>query len=148
MTEYVYERHPRTAELKAGHPAQTARIRGVESENAWVRFNAKLGLKITHLVGTMWAAYVFGFLALISLPAALLSGDPLIIVSWTAQTFLQLVLLPVIIVGQNIQARAADKRAEDTYSNALAILHEVKEIQVHLNAQDTVLGGIKGEHRA
>lgn len=148
MTKYVYERHPRAAELKVTQPAQTTRIRGVEDDNGWIRFNAKLGLHITKMVGTMWAAYLFAILALISLPAALLSGDPLIIVSWTAQTFLQLILLPVIIVGQNIQARAADKRAEDTFANAVAILHEVKEIQVHLVAQDAVLGIAKGEHHA
>jgi hypothetical protein len=60
----------------------------------------------------------------------------LIIVAWIAQTFLQLVLLPVIIVGQNIQAAASDKRAEDTYRDADAVLHEAMQIQKHLEAQD------------
>ena len=59
----------------------------------------------------MWCAYVFAALALVSLPAAIISGSPIIIVGWIAQTFLQLVLLPVIIVGQNIQAAASDDRA-------------------------------------
>jgi hypothetical protein len=52
----------------------------------------------------MWAAYAFVVLALISLPGALSTHDAVIIVAWIAQTFLQLVLLPIIIVGQNIQA--------------------------------------------
>jgi hypothetical protein len=45
-------------------------------------------------------------------------------VAWVAQTFLQLVLLPVIIVGQNLQAQAADTRAEDTDKDAEPVLHE------------------------
>src|SRR5437016_2910334 len=65
-----------------------------------VGFNGKLGLLITTVVGTMWAAYLFTIIALVSLPSALRSHDS-IILAWIAQTFLQLVLLPIIIVGQN-----------------------------------------------
>ncbi len=86
----------------------------------------------------MWAAYLFTCLALISLPAAINSGNSIIIVAWIAQTFLQLVLLPIIIVGQNLQAAAADKRADATYRDAEAVLHECVQIQEHLGAQDKV----------
>ena len=71
--------------------------------------------------------------------AALASGSPLVIVSWVAQTFLQLVLLPIIIVGQNIQASEAEKRAIATYDDATAILEEAKQIQQHLQIQDKAL---------
>jgi hypothetical protein len=84
----------------------------------------------------MWAAYLFTLLALVSFPSAIRSGSSIIIVAWIAQTFLQLVLLPIIIVGQNIQAKAADKRADQTYKDAEAILHECMQIQAHLAAQD------------
>jgi hypothetical protein len=90
----------------------------------------------------MWVAYLFALLALISLPSAVSSGSTIIIVAWVAQTFLQLVLLPVIIVGQNIQAKAADKRADQTYKDAEAVLHECQELQAHLVAQDQVLSQI------
>jgi hypothetical protein len=66
-----------------------------------------------------------------------------VIVAWVAQTFLQLVLLPVIIVGQNIQAAAADARAIATYEDATAILEEAKQIQHHLEAQDQALARIE-----
>jgi hypothetical protein len=49
------------------------------------------------------------------------------------------VLLPVIIVGQNLQAKATDKRAMQTYRDAEAVLHEAMEIQKHLAAQDEIL---------
>jgi hypothetical protein len=101
-----------------------------------VGLNGKLGLYITTVVGTMWAAYLFTVLALVSFPSAVRSGESIIIVAWIAQTFLQLVLLPIIIVGQNIQAKAADKRAEETYKDAEAVLHECVQIQEHLAAQD------------
>ena len=90
----------------------------------------------------MWCAYVFAGLALVSLPAAIRSGDPVVIVAWISQTFLQLVLLSVIMVGQNIQAQASDKRAEATYEDADAVLHEAVKIQEHLSAQDKVLAGL------
>ena len=60
----------------------------------------------------MWCAYFFVLLALVSLPTALSSENPLTIDSWIAQTFLQLVLLPVIIVGQNIQQAENEERAK------------------------------------
>ncbi|HEX6511909.1 MAG TPA: hypothetical protein VF157_06400, partial [Chloroflexota bacterium] len=59
-----------------------------------------------------------------------------------SQTFLQLVLLSVIMVGQNVQSMAADKRAEATYEDADAVLHEAVKIQEHLSAQDKVLDGL------
>jgi hypothetical protein len=61
------------------------------------------------------------------------------IVLWTSSEFLQLVLLPIIIVGQNIQAKASDARAEETYNDAEAIMHECLQLQTHLHAQDEVL---------
>jgi hypothetical protein len=67
-------------------------------------FNNKLALKITDLVSTMACAYFFTLIALISLPAAIATHQLIIIIGWVAQTFLQLVLLSIIMVGQKIQA--------------------------------------------
>ena len=106
-----------------------------------MRFNARFGLKITLIVGTMWAAYLFTILALFALPSALQQGTYFVVV-WLSSSFLQLVLLPIIIVGQNIQAAAADKRAEDTYKDAEAVLKESEEIQKHLLAQDQAISDI------
>ncbi|MEY3317353.1 MAG: hypothetical protein RLZZ503_555, partial [Actinomycetota bacterium] len=53
--------------------------------------------------------------------------------------FLQLVLLPIIIVGQNIQAAAAERRAVMTYEDAAAVLEEAVKIQKHLDHQDESL---------
>jgi hypothetical protein len=94
---------------------------------------------ITKTVGSMWCAYLFALLAVISLPAAIRSHDPIIIVAWTAQTFLQLVLLPtIIIVGQNVQAAASDARAESDHDTLIAIhtltskVYEISEQQTQI----------------
>jgi Protein of unknown function (DUF1003) len=140
---YEYIRHPRFDELHAAQPIRTAHLRGVDHENWMVRFNARVGLRITLIVGTMWMAYVFTALALLALPEAFHQGLYYMIV-WLSSSFLQLVLLPIIIVGQNIQAKAADKRAEETFKDAEAILKESEEIQKHLLAQDAAIEGILG----
>lgn len=140
-TIYQYVRHPRAAELRAGHPIKTAEMRRTQNSNPIVRFNARFGLKITVIVGTMWAAYVFTIIAVIALPDAIKQG-PYFIVVWLSSSFLQLVLLPIIIVGQNIQAMAADKRSEETYKDAEAVLKEAEEIQKHLLAQDQAISDI------
>jgi hypothetical protein len=85
-------------------------------------FNAKLALIITRSVGTMACAYVFAAIALISLPAAISSGQVIIIVAWIAQTFLQLVLLSIIMVGQTVQSAASDARAAKEFVDTETIL--------------------------
>ncbi|MHB1209954.1 MAG: DUF1003 domain-containing protein [Acidimicrobiales bacterium] len=138
---YQYVRHPRSAELRQNAPVKTNDLRRVNHKNPLVRFNARFGLRITLVVGTMWAAYLFTILALFALPSAIKQGTYFVVV-WLSSSFLQLVLLPIIIVGQNIQANAADKRSEDTYKDAEAVLKEAEEIQKHLLAQDEVISSI------
>jgi hypothetical protein len=86
------------------------------------RFNRKVGEAVTNAVATMWCAYAFALIALISFPQALhdtfVAGfKPLPLITWVAQTFLQLVLLAVILYGQNLAQVKADARAEATFRN-------------------------------
>ena len=92
-----------------------------------VGFNGRLAVFITKSVSTMWCAYIFAALALISLPEAIRGGTaPL--VAWVAQTFLQLVLLSVIMVGQKVAAAASDKQALQTYKDTEALLKIQDEV--------------------
>ncbi|HTP07582.1 MAG TPA: hypothetical protein VMP08_04985 [Anaerolineae bacterium] len=110
----------------------------IHGESVMGRINTRLAVGITKMVGSMWCAYIFALIALISLPAAISSHDPLIMVTWIAQTFLQLVLLPIIIVGQNVQAATSDARAESDHKTLLAIhtitveVHEIAEQQTKI----------------
>jgi hypothetical protein len=84
-------------------------------------FNAKLAVIITSGVGTMACAYLFAAIALVSLPDAIKSGKASLI-SWIAQTFLQLVLLSIIMVGQRVQSAASDARAAKQFEDTEVIL--------------------------
>ncbi|MDE3070106.1 MAG: hypothetical protein KGJ43_05200 [Acidobacteriota bacterium] len=100
-------------------------------------FNAKFAVLITRGVGTMACAYLFCLIALTSLPAILIQAGVLtkgdvpafltkpgliLVVAWIAQTFIQLVLLSIIMVGQSVQSAAADARSEKTFTDAERIL--------------------------
>src|SRR5580704_17276144 len=100
-------------------------------------FNAKLAVIITHAVGSMAMAYIFCLISLTSLPAVLIEAGVLtpgdvpkfltkpgliLIVAWVAQTFIQLVLLSIIMVGQDVQSIASDARSENTFKDTQAII--------------------------
>lgn len=111
--------HPRIAERAKAGPHTTKKEQ--------LGFNGRVAILITNLVGTMWCAYAFAGLALISLPEAIKSGTAAL-VAWIAQTFLQLVLLSVIMVGQKVAAEASDKQALQTYQDAEALLKIQDEV--------------------
>ena len=90
-------------------------------------FNRRIAEKITSVVSTMWAAYLFAAIALISLPSAISSGDTLTIVDWVAQTFLQLVLLSIIMVGQQRSSEKVSTEIDETHAAALAEFEYAKE---------------------
>lgn len=120
-------------------PSGPARVADqLPTQTPIARFNSRLAVRITTVVGSMWCAYAFIVLTLPALPGAIHAGA-LGMVTWSAQTFIQLVLLPIILVGQNVQAAAADKRAADTYRDTEAILHELGQVHAHLVEQDRVI---------
>src|ERR1700737_2400973 len=112
-------------------------------------FNGRLAVLLTKSVGTMVCAYIFAVLAILGFPGLNVSLSSVSYsssgvtgqqyVQWVSQTFIQLVMLSIIMVGQAILGAAADKRSDQTYQDAEAILHECLELQSHLTAQDRVL---------
>ncbi len=116
------------------HTRQAISLRGLRDQIKRVDgINAKIAVFLTNVVGSMWCAYAFAVLALLGLPAALRPGGEGII-PWIAQTFLQLVLLSVIMVGQNVQGEASDVRSQHTYEDTVKILDR---LDIHTQ------GGIK-----
>src|SRR4051794_26563971 len=101
------------------------------------RFNDWLAIHITNVVGTMWCAYAFACLAFISLPAAIRGGTATLI-SWIAQTFLQLILLSIIMVGQKIASEKSDRQLEQTYRDSEELLKISSEMTTLLK-QNTEL---------
>ncbi|HJP69796.1 MAG TPA: hypothetical protein VJ846_12935 [Sphingomicrobium sp.] len=117
-----------------------------KSKQEAASFNSWLAVKITNVVGTMWCAYAFAALALVSLPEAIKQGTGALI-AWIAQTFLQLVLLSIIMVGQKVAAAKSDKQLEQTYYDAEALLqisddmHKLVKQNVQLTQQVNELLG-------
>ncbi len=112
----------------------------VHGSSAVGQFNSRLAVVITKSVGTMWAAYVFTAIAVGGAVAVVTNNA-----FWTAvsilvsQTFLQLVLLPIIIVGQNVISASQDARAEADHETLVA-LHtmNVRQLQM-LEQQEKIL---------
>ena len=99
------------------------------------KLNQRIAQKITRAVATMWCAYLFAAIALISLPTAIKTGDIIVIVSWIAQTFLQLVLLSIIMVGQNVQSKSVEQKIDETHFASLAEFELAKEARTIAHAE-------------
>jgi hypothetical protein len=84
--------------------------------------NAKVAILLTKVVGTMWCFYVFNGIALVSLPSAINTGQLTVIINWVSSNWIQLILLPALMVGQNVQSVAADARALRTFEDTEKIL--------------------------
>jgi hypothetical protein len=90
-------------------------------DTPYQRFNKWLAVHVTKSVGSMTCAYIFAAFDCLALPTALHQGL-YGIVQWVASFFLQLVLLSVIMVGQNLQAVASDSRAAKTFDDTEVII--------------------------
>jgi len=90
--------------------------------------NGRIALAVTRVVGTMWVAYAFALVAFVGLPAGI-AGGPGAFVQWLSSNFIQLVLLPLIIAGQNIQGAAADERADATFRDVELLLEHLDRLE-------------------
>jgi hypothetical protein len=132
--EHPMEHKPRLVTSRSVH----AKVHGAGGVG---RFNSWLAVHITRAVGTMWAAYLFVLISFVSLPQALhafLTGDTYVGIAWLSQSFLQLVLLPIIIVGQNVISASQDARAEADHLT-LTTLHEINVRELQLLEQQKVM---------
>ena len=112
-----------------------------ETEQAASGFNSRLAVALTKGVGTMWTAYIFTVLAIIGLFGLLgwLNPFTFLLATWVSQQFLQLVLLPVIMVGQNVLGRKAELLADEQFHTTMSTYHDIEQIMQHLSAQDAEL---------
>ena len=109
-----------------------------EAEIAAAGFNTQIAVWLTEHVGTMWTAYAFAILAFVGLFAilGLLSPKVVLLVAWLSQTFLQLVLLPVIMVGQNVLGRKSELQADEAYATTMKSYADIEAVLKHLDKQD------------
>ena len=138
------QQHPRspTSELFHYEPHQPRNVNRLqEAEQAASGLNTRVAVALTKGVGTMWTAYAFVVLAVIGLFAILGLLNPIVslLVAWASQTFLQLVFLPIILVGQNVLGRKAELQSEEQFRTTLSTSHDIEQVMKHLSAQDAEL---------
>ena len=124
------------------HPYQPRNVNLVhEAEQKAAGVNTRVAVALTKSVGTMWTAYTFMGLAVVGLLAilGLLSPIVALLVVWISQTFLQLTLLPIIMVGQNVLGRKSELQADEQFNTTMNSYNDVEHIMQHLSAQDTEL---------
>src|SRR5207248_11619351 len=66
--------HPRIEQRKRQGPVKVRDV--MKKDSPIARLNTWVAVKVTKGVGTMWCAYAFAALAIVSLPAAIASGNP------------------------------------------------------------------------
>ena len=121
------------------HPHQPRNVNKLHKEQlAAAGINKRIAVGLTKRVGTMWTAYSFAVLAIIGLFAilGLLTPVVAILVAWLSQTFIQLVLLPIIMVGQNVLGHHAELLAEEQYNTTKKTYADIESIMMHLDDQD------------
>lgn len=97
----------------------------------FIKANDNLALKITMMVGTVWCTYLFAAMTLVSLPEAI-HGGIYFIVQWVSTTFLQLVLLSIIMIGTNKASEKSEQRAEQDHVTIMAEFLELKDMHNEL----------------
>ncbi len=131
MTTVDDHRIPTHGFTRLGQAVHRRTIDHLPTDTAYARFNKKVALSLTKYVGTMTCFWIFCVLSLCSLPAVLsgfhvfanvfpaviIKASVIALVAWVAQTFIQLVLLPALMVGQNLQNEAGDARATKTFED-------------------------------
>jgi uncharacterized membrane protein len=127
--------HPWIEERKAVKPK---RVR-----EHYVGINGRIAAILTRGVGTMWAFYValfgqLGWMALATIGIIKFDPYPFAFLLFLGNVA-QLLLMFVIMVGQGVLGQAGDTRAQQTYLDAEAVLHECARLQRHLTAQDKVI---------
>ena len=120
-----------------GHAVYRRTVDHLPTTTAYQRFNKRLALLITENIGTMTCFWLFCVISLSSLLAVmhaagiigtvgfLTATGFILMVSWISQNFIQLVLLPALMVGQNLQNEAADSRAAKTFEDVESARHSI-----------------------
>jgi hypothetical protein len=128
-----FEYHP--------HPHKPRNVNLIHQANlAASGFNTKLAVALTKGVGTMWCAYLFTGIGVGGLVGAVTNNVFLALVFGSVSSYLlQLVLLPVIMVGQNVLGAHASLMADEQFKTTQNTYHDIEQVMEHLNKQDEII---------
>jgi hypothetical protein len=119
-------------------PRNVNRVHRTELQAAG--FNTRVAVWLTKNVGTMQCAYLFAGIGIGSLVGVFTNNVVLAAVFGSLSSyFLQLVLLPILSVGQNVLGRHQELQADEMFKTSQRSFHDIEEIMGHLSAQDAEL---------
>jgi hypothetical protein len=130
-TRVLFRHEPRP------HLHTPQKVTVTKAEQALNGFNMQIAVAITKGLGTMVCAYIFAILAIIGFPG--FNATPTQYVQWLSQTFIQLVALSVLAVGQQVLSKQGELMAEEQYHTTMNSYHDIEQIMLHLCAQDAEL---------
>jgi hypothetical protein len=141
------QHQPTHGYTRLGQAVHKRTVDHLPTNTPYQRFNKKLALIITNNIGTMSCFWLFCVISLSSLLAVLYAAHVIgtvgfltangfiLCVSWISQNFIQLVLLPALMVGQNLQNEAADARAAKTFEDVedarQSLMHVIDLLDCH-----------------
>ncbi|MCW2935261.1 MAG: hypothetical protein JWM19_6223 [Actinomycetia bacterium] len=113
-----------------------------------VSLNGRIAARLTRLLGSMWTFYAsaltqVAWIVLAEAGIQRFDRYPFLFMTFLS-TLAQLIFMVVIMVGQDVLGHAADRRSEQTFLDAEAILHECRRMKGRLTAQDRVIGSLSG----
>lgn len=145
---------PHFGHTKSGHPVHRETADYHPAGSRYQRVNKKLAVWLAAHVGSMTCFWTFCVLALLSLPATFvlmqvfsaknlpgwlqffLTFGWIYLITWICQNFIQLILLPALMVGQQLQNEAADARAAKQFE-------DVEEIKTVIGTLSVDVASIK-----
>lgn len=104
-------------------------------------FNERVAIKLSGWVSTMWMAYAFAMLAVITIWAVIggfgaVSPQVAAVGEAISQTFIQLVFLPILALVSRVQSRQGEIQADEQYHTSLRNQHDIGQVARHMDAQD------------
>lgn len=130
------------------HPARAYQPNNVnalhQDEQVASGLNTQLAVWLTRHIGTMTCAYLFATIGIGSL-IGVFTGNVLLaaVCGSLSSYFLQLVLLPILAVGQNVLARKQELQADEMFTTTQQSFADIEHIVQHLNQQDTAILAIQ-----
>ncbi len=112
----------------------------IQREN---NFNDKFAVWIATHVGSMYCFYLFNVIALLSAKSAFMTHDLVPIVNWISSNWIQLILLPAIMVAQNVAQKATDAKSLSDHETLTYLANLQDEQMIELKNQSDILSIIK-----
>ncbi|HUD81235.1 MAG TPA: hypothetical protein VMR08_01220 [Patescibacteria group bacterium] len=106
-------------------------------------FNQKFAVWIGTHVGSMYCFYLFNVIAFLSFKSAIDTHNLVPIINWVSSNWIQLVLLPAIMVAQNVAQKSSDAKTDADHMTLTYLANLQDEQMTELKAQTEILDFLK-----